>query len=63
MNAKPETLDAKYITLAHGNGGRLMRELIERVFAPHLANTLLDVQADAVPLPPVTAQICPGFVG
>src|SRR3990172_9539057 len=51
MNAKPETLDAKYITLAHGNGGRLMRELIERVFAPHLANPLLDVQADAVPLP------------
>ncbi len=42
MNAKPETLDAKYIALAHGNGARLMRELIERVFAPHLANPVLD---------------------
>ena len=57
MNAKPETLDAKYITLAHGNGGRLMRELIERVFAPHLANPLLDVQADAVPLPTPEGEI------
>ena len=51
MNAKPEILDAKHITLAHGNGGRFMRELIERVFARHLSNPLLDVQADAVPLP------------
>jgi len=40
-----------FITLAHGNGGRFMRELIESVFARHLANPLLDIQADAVPLP------------
>jgi hydrogenase expression/formation protein HypE len=51
VNAKPGILDAKHITLAHGNGGRFMRELIERVFARHLSNPLLDVQADAVPLP------------
>ncbi len=38
------------ITLAHGNGGRFMRELIEEVFARHLANPGLDTQADAVPL-------------
>ena len=57
MNAKPETLDAKYITLAHGNGGRLMRELIERVFAPHLANPLLHVPADAAPLPTPEGEI------
>ena len=38
------------ISLAHGNGGRLMRELIEQVFARHLANPGLDIQADAVPL-------------
>ncbi len=57
MNAKPKTLDAKHITLAHGNGGRFMRELIERVFAPHLANALLDVQADAVPLPTPDGEI------
>ena len=57
MNTKPDILDAKYITLAHGNGGRFMRELIERVFAPHLANALLDVQADAVPLPTPDGEI------
>ncbi len=39
-----------HISLAHGNGGRYMRELIERVFARHLANPGLDTRADAVPL-------------
>jgi hydrogenase expression/formation protein HypE len=39
-----------HITLAHGNGGRFMRELIDSIFARHLANPGLDVQADAVPL-------------
>ena len=38
------------ITLAHGNGGRFMRELIEEVFARHLAASEIDVQADAVPI-------------
>ncbi len=40
----------RWITLAHGNGGRFMRELIDAVFARHLANPYLDVQADAVAL-------------
>jgi len=40
----------RHISLAHGNGGRYMRELIERVFARHLANPGLDTRADAVPL-------------
>ena len=39
------------ILLAHGNGGRFMRELIADVFARHLANPLLDTDADAVRLP------------
>lgn len=39
-----------HISLAHGNGGRHMRELIDAIFARHLANPALDVQADAVPL-------------
>ncbi|MCG6871961.1 MAG: hydrogenase expression/formation protein HypE [Gammaproteobacteria bacterium] len=41
------------IELAHGNGGRLMRELIESVFARHLGNDLLDVTSDSarVPIP------------
>ena len=40
-----------HISLAHGNGGRLMRELIDEVFAPALANPQLDTGADAVALP------------
>jgi hydrogenase expression/formation protein HypE len=40
-----------HISLAHGNGGRLMHELIEEVFAPALGNPYLDTRADAVPLP------------
>ena len=39
-----------HISLAHGNGGRYMRELIQEVFARHLKNPLLDVHADAVSL-------------
>jgi len=44
-----------HISLAHGNGGRYMRELIEEIFARHLANPdlamfELDTQADAVPI-------------
>ena len=39
-----------HISLAHGNGGRFMRELIEELFSRHLKNPELDVQADAVPL-------------
>ena len=38
------------ISLAHGNGGRFMRELIQEVFARHLANPSLDIQADAATL-------------
>ena len=38
------------ITLAHGNGGRFMRELIEEVFARNLVDSQLDIQADAVPI-------------
>ncbi|MEN8131319.1 MAG: hydrogenase expression/formation protein HypE [Pseudomonadota bacterium] len=44
-------MEDRYITLAHGNGGRFMRELIDSVFARHLANPGLDVHADAVTLP------------
>jgi hydrogenase expression/formation protein HypE len=36
-----------HISLAHGNGGRYMRELIEELFAKYLANPDLDVEADA----------------
>ncbi len=40
-----------HVSLAHGNGGRYMRELIHDIFARHLANPLLDTAADAAVLP------------
>lgn len=40
-----------HISLAHGNGGRLMRELIENLFARYLNNEWLDTDLDAVTLP------------
>jgi len=43
-------VDDDRISLAHGNGGRFMRELIEEVFAKHLGAAELDTQADAVPI-------------
>jgi hydrogenase expression/formation protein HypE len=49
--ARRSRLRDTHISLAHGNGGRLMRELIEELFVPALANAQLDVSADAVSLP------------
>ena len=46
-----------HISLAHGNGGRFMRELIEGVFSRHLASPMLDVQADAVTLPQMDGEL------
>jgi hydrogenase expression/formation protein HypE len=44
----------KHISLAHGNGGRYMRELIAEVFERHLSNPAfddaLDVTLDAAPI-------------
>lgn len=45
------------ILLAHGNGGRFMRELIAGIFARHLANPALDTDADAVRLPDLEGEI------
>ncbi|MEW7996421.1 MAG: hydrogenase expression/formation protein HypE [gamma proteobacterium symbiont of Clathrolucina costata] len=45
------TLQDTHISLAHGNGGRYMRELIESLFARLLKNPNLDIQADAARLP------------
>ncbi len=51
MTRRPPPLEA-HVTLAHGNGGRLTRELVEQVFARHLDGLLLDTVADAAALPP-----------
>jgi hydrogenase expression/formation protein HypE len=40
-----------HVSLAHGNGGRYMRELIHEIFARHLGNPLLDTDMDAAVLP------------
>ena len=44
-------LQDEFITLAHGNGGRYMRELIDHLFAHHLNNGSLDTTVDAARLP------------
>ena len=44
-------LDDRYIRLAHGNGGRYMRELIAEVFRANLDSRALDVTCDAAPAP------------
>jgi len=45
------------IGLAHGNGGRMMRELVRDVFARHFANPTLDIEADAATLPPADGAL------
>lgn len=50
-------MDDTHILLAHGNGGRLMRKLIDEVFVRHLQQPELDVLADAVTLPAMTGEI------
>lgn len=54
----PAGLNESHISLAHGNGGRLMRELIEQVFAYHLStDDALNTDADAVILPDLQGQL------
>ncbi|HOW77052.1 MAG TPA: hydrogenase expression/formation protein HypE [Candidatus Competibacteraceae bacterium] len=49
MNQDKPRIDA-HVTLAHGNGGRRMRELIDGIFAREFGNPL-DTQVDAARLP------------
>ena len=46
-----------HITLAHGNGGHYMRQLIEETFAPRLANSVLDASSDAATLPDLDGEL------
>lgn len=50
MRSRVEFKDT-HVSLAHGNGGRLMRELIDEVFVRVLKNPFLDTKTDAVCLP------------
>lgn len=45
------TSEKGLIELCHGNGGRLMHQLIEDIIRPALANPMLDTKLDAVQLP------------
>ena len=45
------------ITLAHGNGGHYMRQLIEEVFAAQLDCDLLDTNNDATRLPAMSGEL------
>lgn len=47
----------EHITLAHGNGGYYMRQLIEEVFARQLANPVLDAHVDAASLPHMEGEL------
>jgi len=51
------TASGAKITLAHGNGGRFMRELVRNLFAKHFANADLDISADAACLGSVAGTI------
>ena len=44
-------MEDSHVSLAHGNGGRYMRELITEIFARHLANPYLRTDIDAAVLP------------
>jgi hydrogenase expression/formation protein HypE len=58
-------IEDRFVTLAYGNGGRYMRELIAQIFARHLANPQLDIGADAayLPMPPGEVMITTdGFI-
>ena len=44
------TMQDTHISLAHGNGGRFMRELIDELFAKYLSNPFLDTKTDAATL-------------
>jgi hydrogenase expression/formation protein HypE len=44
-------MEDTHVSLAHGNGGRYMRELIAEIFARHLANPYLHTDTDAAVLP------------
>ncbi len=50
MPIRPKLQD-DFITLAHGNGGRHMRELIDHLFAHYLRNDCLDTTVDAARVP------------
>lgn len=50
-------MEHTHISLAHGNGGRFMRELIDELFARHLSNDILNTDTDAATLPATNGKL------
>lgn len=50
-------MEEKFVTLAHGNGGRYMREMIDQLFARYLSSPYLDTQVDAAALPAMAGEV------
>jgi len=57
FNNSHTAMQHTHISLAHGNGGRFMRELINELFARHLANPLLNTRTDAALLPEFNGEV------
>ena len=51
FNLETMVLKTEQIELAHGSGGRLTHELIERLFKRYFSNPYLDLLGDAAVLP------------
>ncbi|QEP45165.1 hydrogenase expression/formation protein HypE [Ectothiorhodospiraceae bacterium BW-2] len=49
-------MDSPRITLAHGNGGRLMRQLIEALLLPSLSLSAAQCELDSAPLPTMSGE-------
>jgi hydrogenase expression/formation protein HypE len=49
-------MEHTHISLAHGNGGHFMRELIDDLFARHLSNDILNTSTDAATLPVINGE-------
>lgn len=50
-------LKEEKILLSHGNGGRMMHDLIEHLFLKYFGNTILNEQTDAAILPVETPRV------
>jgi len=49
--------DYEHVLLAHGGGGKLTRDLIDRMFLPLLGNEILEQGHDGALLPPVKGEL------
>jgi hydrogenase expression/formation protein HypE len=53
----PDRGSGDRVSLAHGEGGRLMRQLLRETLLPPLRNEFLTAMGDAADLPPLTGRV------